>query len=74
MTFNAFTGIASGGPWHGKVKTFQTRRVLVANNGATWVTGGELPGSEGTYFYRDASGPTPGKWLWVAAAGSKEKT
>jgi hypothetical protein len=72
MTFNAFTGICAEGPWHGKVKTFQSNRVQLANGGSSWTVGGVMPDPEGTYYYRQPSGPTPGSWVWVAADKEKQ--
>lgn len=67
MSFNAYQGICAGGPWDKKVKTFQSRRVHVANNGGTWVTNGVMPDAEGSYYYREPNGPDPGRWMWLAA-------
>lgn len=64
-------GICSGGPWHGKAKAFQSHRVQLANGGASWTVGGVMDKPDGTYYWRDAAGPTPGQWLWVPAAKEK---
>lgn len=63
MTFVALTGICQQGPWHGKVRTFRTRRVGVSKDGVMSDT--ISPDDAGAYYYRQPSGPTPGAWVWV---------
>lgn len=66
-------GICQGGPWDRKVKAFQSQRVQVASGGSQWAAGGVLPDAEGSYYWREAAGVTPGKWLWVAVTKEKSK-
>ena len=54
----ARTGICKNGPLNGKVHTERESRAF-------------SPDMTGTYYWRSASGPTPGQWLWVPA---KEKS
>jgi hypothetical protein len=43
-------GICQGGPWDRKVKV--NRSGMMA------------PDDTGKYYWRPASGPTPGQWIW----------
>lgn len=53
-------GICKGGPWDRKVKVSQSGGMMA-------------PDDTGKYYWRPASGPTPGVWLWVAAKEEKGK-
>lgn len=52
-------GICKGGPWDQKVKVSQSGGMMA-------------PDDTGKYYWRPASGPTPGVWLWVAAKEEKK--
>ncbi len=56
----ARTGICQGGPLNAAVHTERDKRSF-------------SPDMTGTYYYREASGPTPGKWLWVPTKGDGKK-
>jgi hypothetical protein len=53
-------GICKGGPWDRKVKVSRS-------------SGMTTPDDTGKYYWRPASGPTPGTWVWVAATKEEKK-
>lgn len=71
MTFQTYTGVCKGGPWDRKVRTAQSRRIGVSADGKSFGEGAAVADG-GSYYYRPASGPTPGQWLWVEKKDGSE--